>query len=267
MKESKVLIFAFLLSIAVHTAILITPNFSRPKVKQIPLVMHFQFVKPTFKTASPKKMASKPVTRKKFEESKKINKSHLPACTSQWQAGLKNPKKEEMVKPLQKKMSPTCPLTPERSDGRRAEKLVPEPKEKENISEAGIAMATELPKSIDIPLQEPSGEKVTFEQNNITPGADILAAYLNQIRLMLEKEKRYPFLARKNNWEGTVYIKFTILRDGGLKKIKVTQSSGFEILDKEAKATIGRTSFPALPKDLQLTQLQLEVPIVFHLIK
>lgn len=237
MKDNRVLIFAFLLSIAVHTAILIAPNFSRPKVKQIPLVMSFRFVKPTFKASSLKKMASKPVRKKKIEESK-IDKSQL--------------KNSKQIR--KEKMSP-------------AEKLVLEPREKENTFEAGIAMATESPESMDVPLEKPSGEKVTFEQNNITPGADILAAYLNQIRLMLEKEKRYPFLARKNNWEGTVYIKFTILRNGGLKKIKVTQSSGFEILDKEAKATIWRTSFPALPKDLQLTQLQLEVPIVFRLIK
>ncbi len=242
MKDNKVLIFAFLLSIAVHTLILIAPNLSKSKVKQTPLVMSFQFTNPSFRTSGLKKKAFKPVKRKKFEESKKINKLQP-----------KNPKqikKQETVRPLQKK-------------------LAPKPKEKENIFEAGIAMATESPKSIDIPLEEPSIsiENATFEQNDITPGADILAAYLNQIRLMLEKEKRYPFLARKNRREGTVYIKFTILKDGGLKKIKVTQSSGFEILDKEAEATIRRTAFPALPKGLQLTQLQLEVPIVFRLVK
>ncbi len=84
---------------------------------------------------------------------------------------------------------------------------------------------------------------------------------------MLEKEKHYPFLARKNHWEGTVYIKFTISRDGSLKKIKITQSSGFEVLDREAEATIRRVSFPAFPEGLQLTQLQLEVPIVFRLLR
>lgn len=212
--------------------------------------MNFQFVKPTFKASSPKKMASKSV-RKKTKESKKINKSQL-----------KNSKQ------IRKKMSPEEKFVPEPKEKEnifKAEKLVPKTKEKENIFKKDTAMVTESLESIDVPLEKPSGEKVTFEQNNI--GADILAAYLNQIRLMLEKEKRYPFLARKNNWEGTVYIKFTILRDGGLKKVKITQSSGFEILDKEAKATIGRTSFPALPKGLKLNQLQLEVPIVFRLIR
>lgn len=246
MKDNKILIFAFLLSIAVHTVILIGSNLSKSKVKQTPLAMSFQFTNPSFRASGLKKRAFKPVKMGKIEESKKINKSQPKKP--------KQIKKQKTVGSLQKKMSPT-------------EKLVLKPKEKENIFKAGIAMATESPKSIDIPLEKPSMEKRAFEQNDITPVADILAAYLNQIRLMLEKEKRYPFLARKNCQEGTVYIKFTLLRDGGLKKIRVTKSSGFEILDKEAEATIRRISFPAFPKSLRLTQLQLEVPIVFRLVR
>lgn len=245
MKENKVLILAFFLSIAVHTAILIAPNFSRPKVKQTPLVMSFQFVEPTFKARGLTKREFKTVRKKKIEESKKINKSQP-----------KNPKqlkKGKIVKPLKKRTS-------------LIEKMATESKQRENVPETGVAMTTESPKSMNIPLEVSSKREVAFEQNDIIP-RDILTGYLNQIRLMLEKEKRYPFLARKNHWEGTVYIKFTILRNGGLKEIKITQSSGFEVLDKEAEAIIRRIPFPVFPKGLQLSQLPIEVPIVFRLMK
>ncbi|MCD6255773.1 MAG: energy transducer TonB [Deltaproteobacteria bacterium] len=238
MKENKVLILSFLVSIAIHLAIFTIPTISKKKVKQVPLAISFRFINPSPVSSSmPKKKITRQIERRELKGPKKIVKKKFK-------------KKAEIkkTKPLHKKTQPI-------------KESLPKPKEEKIASKAGVSMK-ESPKFIGL-----ASKKARFHENVKTSEAEILATYINRIRLMLEKEKHYPFLARKKRWEGTVYIKFTISRDGSLKKIKITQSSGFEVLDREAEATIRRVSFPAFPEGLQLTQLQLEVPIVFRLLR
>jgi len=238
MKENKVLILSFLVSIAIHLTIFAIPTISKKKVKQVPLAISFRFINPSpVSSPMPKKKITRQIERRSSKGPKKIVKKKFK-------------KKAEIkkTKPLHKKTQPI-------------KESLPKPKEEKIASKAGVSMK-ESPKFIGL-----ASKKARFHENVKTSEADILATYINRIRLMLEKEKHYPFLARKNRWEGTVYIKFTISRDGSLRKIKITQSSGFEVLDREAEATIRRVSFPAFPEGLQLTQLQLEVPIVFRLLR
>ena len=238
MKENKVLILSFLVSIAIHLAIFTIPTISKKKVKQVPLAISFRFINPSpVSSPMPNKKTTEPIERRSSKGPKKIVKKKFKK-----KADIKK------TKPLHKKTQPI-------------KESLPKPKEEKIASKAGVSMK-ESPKFIGL-----ASKKARFHENVKTSEAEILATYINRIRLMLEKEKHYPFLARKNRWEGTVYIKFTISRDGSLKKIKITQSSGFEVLDREAEATIKRVSFPAFPEGLQLTQLQLEVPIVFRLLR
>ena len=238
MKENKVLILSFLVSIAIHLAIFTIPTISKKKVKQVPLAISFRFINPSpVSSPMPNKKTTEPIERRSSKGPKKIVKKKFKK-----KADIKK------TKPLHRKTQPI-------------KESLPKPKEEKIVSKAGVSMK-ESPKFIG-----PASKKTRFHENVKTSEAEILATYINRIRLMLEKEKHYPFLARKNHWEGTVYIKFTISRDGSLKKIKITQSSGFEVLDREAEATIRRVSFPAFPEGLQLTQLQLEVPIVFRLLR
>ena len=238
MKENKVLILSFLVSIAIHLAIFTIPTVSKKKVKHVPLAISFRFINSSpVSSPMPNKKITEPIERRGSKGPKKIVKKKFK-------------KKAEMkkTKPLHRKTQPI-------------KGSLPKLKEEKIVSKAGVSMK-ESPKFIGL-----ASKKTRFHKNVKTSEAEILATYINRIRLMLEKEKHYPFLARKNRWEGTVYIKFTISRDGSLKKIKITQSSGFEVLDREAEATIRRVSFPAFPEGLQLTQLQLEVPIVFRLLR
>jgi len=238
MKENKVLILSFLVSIAIHLAIFTIPTISKKKVKQVPLAISFRFINLSpVSSPMPKKKITEPIKRRSSKGPKKIVKKKFKK-----KADIKK------TKPLHRKTPPI-------------KESLPKPKEEKIASKAGVSMK-ESPKFIGL-----ASKKARFHENVKTSEAEILATYINRIRLMLEKEKHYPFLARKNRWEGTVYIKFTISRDGSLKKIKITQSSGFEVLDREAEATIRRVSFPAFPEGLQLTQLQLEVPIVFRLLR
>ena len=67
--------------------------------------------------------------------------------------------------------------------------------------------------------------------------------------------------------EGKVVIRFIILQDGRLcEEILLVSSSGAEILDNAAISAVRNAApFPALPKELRREQLQVELPMSFHL--
>ncbi|MBI4411931.1 MAG: energy transducer TonB [Deltaproteobacteria bacterium] len=65
---------------------------------------------------------------------------------------------------------------------------------------------------------------------------DILAL----IRQKIMQAKSYPLAARRRGIEGTVKIRFRIAKDGNLEQVAVVLSSGSDLLDQEAVATVKR---------------------------
>lgn len=59
----------------------------------------------------------------------------------------------------------------------------------------------------------------------------------------MEALKRYPYLARRNGWEGEVLIKAVIGADGRLLHAEIQQSSGHAALDQDALKVL-RASTP-----------------------
>jgi protein TonB len=59
-------------------------------------------------------------------------------------------------------------------------------------------------------------------------------------------EPRYPPIALRNHYQGTVVIEFVVDESGKLRSVKVQKSSGYPVLDEEALGTItNRWRFPA----------------------
>jgi len=86
------------------------------------------------------------------------------------------------------------------------------------------------------------------------------------IKQKIESCRRYPSRAVRQQIEGTVDLKFTILADGRCQNDEIVRSSGYAILDKEAQETISRSSpFPALPKNISRDSVEIYVSIVFCL--
>ncbi|HEY8344035.1 MAG TPA: energy transducer TonB [Bacillota bacterium] len=48
----------------------------------------------------------------------------------------------------------------------------------------------------------------------------------------------YPLMARRRGWEGTVTLQIHLDQDGKVGEVEVLESSGYEILDQEAKQTV-----------------------------
>ena len=81
------------------------------------------------------------------------------------------------------------------------------------------------------------------------------------IKDMIQKRITYPRLARRMGWEGKVKVSFIITSNGHAKDIKVTGSSGREVLDRSAREAVKDASpFPKPPIEAQII-----IPIVYRL--
>ncbi|RYM70454.1 energy transducer TonB [Serratia liquefaciens] len=90
----------------------------------------------------------------------------------------------------------------------------------------------------------------------------------NQVMAQLEKAKRYPAYAIRQNQQDVVLIHFAIDRSGKLLNSHIVNSQGFQLLDQEAKNLLERTSpLPRPPSSVQGSVIEMEVPIVFFIQK
>lgn len=87
-----------------------------------------------------------------------------------------------------------------------------------------------------------------------------------QTRLMvhLEKHKRYPSQARGQ--QGTVYVRFTMDRQGRVVVSSLARSSGSPALDRAALDMLKRAQpLPAPPPEVTGEQIEITVPVEFFL--
>jgi len=70
----------------------------------------------------------------------------------------------------------------------------------------------------------------------------LLSEYTRKVNEEIAKNKIYPSFAQRYNLEGVVKISFFIDTDGTFKEIKITKSSGQEILDEAAFESVKKSS-------------------------
>jgi periplasmic protein TonB len=81
----------------------------------------------------------------------------------------------------------------------------------------------------------------------------------------VERMKRYPYLARMNRWEGKVVLEAVIRDDGSVSNLKVAQSSGYAVLDKDAMEVLKKASPLSLKHPLGQPEVVVQVPISYRL--
>ncbi len=88
-----------------------------------------------------------------------------------------------------------------------------------------------------------------------------LKEHFAYIRDVILKNLAYPHMARKMGWEGKVTVSFVVRESGHVENIKIIESSGVGILDKNAVETIKRVlPFPKPP-----VKAELIMPIAYKL--
>jgi TonB family protein len=95
---------------------------------------------------------------------------------------------------------------------------------------------------------------------------DILQHFADTVRRRIESKKRYPLVAQRAGISGEVGIKLTILRDGSLENVIITESSGYDILDKAAIGSVHRASpFPPIPEESGKDKVHLIIHLLFNI--
>ena len=122
------------------------------------------------------------------------------------------------------------------------------------------------PSSSDPPSAPKDAKVVDPHAKEFGPSEDSsLSLYLALVRKKIEAHRKYPSWARRKGWEGRAVLEFRIGRDGGLKSIRVIESSGYRILDEAAKEAIEKGSpYPPLPWP-QNEFLDARLPVAFRL--
>lgn len=81
----------------------------------------------------------------------------------------------------------------------------------------------------------------------------------------IDKYKRYPTKARQREWEGKVVLEAVIRQDGTILHLRVAETSGHEILDKDALSLLWKLSPLALTHALDRPQITILVPLTYKL--
>ena len=81
-----------------------------------------------------------------------------------------------------------------------------------------------------------------------------------------EQIKDYPATAKRLKQEGTVRVRFTILADGKIEQIEVSESSRYSSLDNSALDAVTKMEkFQPIPKLLEKERWRIEIPIQYKL--
>jgi protein TonB len=69
-----------------------------------------------------------------------------------------------------------------------------------------------------------------------------------------------------SGYQGTLFIRFDIMKDGSLGELEVLKSSGYKILDDEALRSIRASApFQPLPEDWHMNRYSIRAAVIFYL--
>ncbi len=98
------------------------------------------------------------------------------------------------------------------------------------------------------------------------PGEPERTALEWRVQDWLAQHRSYPRAARRAGYEGIVWVRFVLDREGGLRGSELMRSSGHALLDRAALDLLRRASpFPALPAEITLDEIELVLPIEYDL--
>jgi protein TonB len=97
------------------------------------------------------------------------------------------------------------------------------------------------------------------------PEPEVVTAPFGRAGYLNNPPPQYPNLAARNGWQGTVLLKVRVLSTGRVDEIEVQKSSGFKLLDEEAKATVRTWQFNPSKRGSTPIDGWATVPIEFKL--
>ena len=112
-----------------------------------------------------------------------------------------------------------------------------------------------------MPAKKPGDDSVTLDTDEFK-----FISYNRWLKIKVENVLRYPELAAISGFQGTLYIKFDIMKDGSLANLELLRSSGYRILDDEAlRAIRSAAPFPPLPDEWGRDRYSIRAAVLFYL--
>src|SRR5512143_3706551 len=112
-----------------------------------------------------------------------------------------------------------------------------------------------------MPARQPGDESVTLDTDEFK-----FISYNRWLKLKIESVLKYPELAAASGYQGTLFIKFDILKDGSLGGVEVLKGSGYKILDDEAVRAIRSSApFQPLPADWNMERYSIRAAVIFFM--
>ncbi len=112
-----------------------------------------------------------------------------------------------------------------------------------------------------MPERQPGDDSVTLDTDEFK-----FISYNRWLKIKVESVLKYPELAAVSGYQGTLFIKFDIMKDGSLGGLEVLKSSGYKILDDEALRAIRSSApFQPLPDDWRMDRYSIRAAVIFYL--
>ncbi len=240
---------AFLLSLALHTALVI-------------VILSYHYPEP-----ESHKEVSMSITYFEMEERK------LPQSEKKPKREIKKASKEAIkkTKPARKRSEKKTSGTPApskaKTEARKVERDSPSGESAEVQPRVPVQASHQSYYPVGIGEEEEEEEDYEdydlYEYEGDEPYAEeFLTENLDIIRQIIRAHLRYPPIARKMGWEGTVVVKFLLNQRGEISGLEIQKSSGYDILDRSALKVIEEVSekFPRPEAEVVVV-----VPIKYHL--
>jgi protein TonB len=111
-----------------------------------------------------------------------------------------------------------------------------------------------------MPQKSPGDNSVTLDTDEFK-----FISYNRWLKIKVESVLKYPELAAISGYQGTLYLKFDILKDGTLGGVELLKSSGYKILDDEAvRAIKAAAPFQPLPDDWGMQRYSIRAAVIFY---
>jgi len=108
-------------------------------------------------------------------------------------------------------------------------------------------------------LPAPAAVESPIDQNELRRG------FVRSVSGAVAKQRRYPQLAARKGWQGEVQLRVVVDGNGHLLEVSVQESSGFEVLDREAVEMVRRAApFPLLA-GMKKEDFAITLPVQFRL--
>ncbi len=197
------------------------------------------------------KAAAAKLKKEKAEKDKRAKEEKVRAQKSAKNSKKSAKTKSKIVKEVAKKEPPTKSTVKNKSESIQ--------KTDTKVASSGPSEDPNLNMALDDPRQR--------EPQNVLSDDEIKTIkdkYSKKITAEMAETISYPYEAKESRWEGTAVINITILPDGNVKNVAVSQSSGYTIFDKDAVDTAEILSpFDPFNPAKNLRELQISVPVEY----